>query len=802
PNDALGFVLSGINVNDQVGTASLSLQATVNQAVQPSTLQISKFPAGFVLSELEAAPLIVNPGGQTILTWTGSEADYKLVYATSVGSSTLEMPDQTGIAIYTCPVGGLDETTIVTLMASVSGGTVQVQRQCVITVPRAAILDFNTVAGQPHEARVGSTVKVYWQTQNAISCDLLVNGLLAGSYPANVDPTQGVEVSMPSTTGTVQLFLRAYGASGGIATTATLPLLAYQFMLPSSGYAVGVSKPFQLVPSVDGSRLYVVGNYPQTFPTAASASDESNSLAAKSAVQDSSNPVGYLNLKLPGCPYTEMDLSAYKTYPIAMNSDTTSVSRLALRPGDARYLYWATPPKASGSYSPVINVWYLESLAPDISDLVAVATGANNKDQVLAVKCSDDGSNKVTVGTYRWNDFSCIGETDITAQLNSGSQIWNITTNSTASALLITTSLNKAWNQNLYRYDVSSNSLTPINLPNCCRSANIPSHVAFSPNDQYYYVSGIKSDGSNAPVIAVVNAADNSEAYTIPMPAYVRAMVASPDAYHLYATLADNSIVRINTGINGGVVDTLTVGSSQTGNPVFWGIAINLQGTQLYVTDIQDQKQPGMVWAIEISDGRDYKTSSSITFQKTQTDAEIQELVSFLTQSVVFTADGTTDFTVPGQLPLSFYSTPDYWGEYVCSIWAAENNQDCTVLVKDFNVGQPDYYRNGGDSRGTQLQLERVDATAGTDIYDAACWQIALALVANQGLPGVIPTTLFSLCTTTTQRLGPNVQAIRGNTTNFQYGYKTEISDPSKAYALRLVGKDFWAEDPFWGNPY
>jgi hypothetical protein len=71
---------------------------------------------------------------------------------------------------------------------------------------------------------------------------------------------------------------------------------------------------------------------------------------------------------------------------------------------------------------------------------------------------------------------------------------------------------------------------------------------------------------------------------------------------------------------------------------------------------------------------------NTITFKKTQADGEIQELVTFLTKSVVFIGDGQY-FTVSGPLPLSYYSTPNYWGEYVCNTWAGQNNQNCTVVV-------------------------------------------------------------------------------------------------------------------------
>lgn len=189
----------------------------------------------------------------------------------------------------------------------------------------------------------------------------------------------------------------------------------------------------------------------------------------------------------------------------------------------------------------------------------------------------------------------------------------------------------------------------------------------------------------------------------------------------------------------------------------------------------------------------------TLTFKHTQTDNDIQQIVAFLTHSVVFQGDGKY-FTVPGPLPLSYYSTPDYWGDYVCEVWAGKNGQNCTVYDQD-STDPNNYYRNGEGSPGGDLQLERVDATIGTDIYDAACWQIALALVANRQLSGADPANLFALVANSTKRLDPATPNIRGNTSNFQYGYQYPISDAKEAFALRLVGNDFWAKDPFWENP-
>ncbi len=61
--------------------------------------------------------------------------------------------------------------------------------------------------------------------------------------------------------------------------------------------------------------------------------------------------------------------------------------------------------------------------------------------------------------------------------------------------------------------------------------------------------------------------------------------------------------------------------------------------------------------------------TSSLSFQHTQTDADIRQLIWFLITCVTFTADGRY-FTVSGVLPLSYYSILAYWGDYICNVWA------------------------------------------------------------------------------------------------------------------------------------
>ena len=72
-------------------------------------------------------------------------------------------------------------------------------------------------------------------------------------------------------------------------------------------------------------------------------------------------------------------------------------------------------------------------------------------------------------------------------------------------------------------------------------------------------------------------------------------------------------------------------------------------------------------------------------------------------------------------LPLSYVDTPSYWGYYVCT--SLQNN--CYV-TDTYHTN--DYTLTPDSSPGGKLQVERVNVHNGTDIYDAATWQIGVEL--------------------------------------------------------------------------
>ena len=199
------------------------------------------------------------------------------------------------------------------------------------------------------------------------------------------------------------------------------------------------------------------------------------------------------------------------------------------------------------------------------------------------------------------------------------------------------------------------------------------------------------------------------------------------------------------------------------------------------------------------------------TFQPVQTKQEIQQIVNFLTDvsgNVGFAYMGTAGQLSGLLLPLSYYNTADYWGKYVCKI----PGNDCTV-IDVYNPGDYTLTPRQNDDPGIDLQIERVDVNYGTDIYDAACWQIAVALAAKDGLVDAGGQPLDSLPNNETQLLeygydGNSPQAtananraVTKDDGTFQYN-GIDITTPENAYFFRMITRNWLSTDPFMGTSY
>lgn len=200
----------------------------------------------------------------------------------------------------------------------------------------------------------------------------------------------------------------------------------------------------------------------------------------------------------------------------------------------------------------------------------------------------------------------------------------------------------------------------------------------------------------------------------------------------------------------------------------------------------------------------------AITFPPFQTDAEIDKVVTFLVSDGNFqnpksgtgvTYVGTTGALNGLRLPMSYYSTVEYWGEYVPT--TVINPQGNPLDVIDTYNGNSYTLVPDPNSQGGKLQAERLNTYNGADIYDAACWQIGVALAGEFDLANNQNTLLTigydgNIPTSPPPVTGSN-RAVSNST--FSY-YGNTISKPENAYFYRMVTQNWLSTDPFMGTSY
>jgi len=168
------------------------------------------------------------------------------------------------------------------------------------------------------------------------------------------------------------------------------------------------------------------------------------------------------------------------------------------------------------------------------------------------------------------------------------------------------------------------------------------------------------------------------------------------------------------------------------------------------------------------------------------------------------TQDGVLYFPRPGvALPYSFRDSPQYWGEYVCAF----PDRKCAVT----DVYDPaDYTVKPREREAGVLQNDRVDAHNGTNIYDAAVWQIAVVLgsVVNGFSNSVEPDAyhlaaqLNEVLSGTEARPGTPL-GMRAVTRGSLYRYNDHsVEFPTSAYSFRMVAPRWLADDPLIDSRY
>ena len=148
-------------------------------------------------------------------------------------------------------------------------------------------------------------------------------------------------------------------------------------------------------------------------------------------------------------------------------------------------------------------------------------------------------------------------------------------------------------------------------------------------------------------------------------------------------------------------------------------------------------------------------------------------------------------------LPFSFSDSERYWGDYVCAL----PNTNCAVV----DVYDPtDYELKPQPGSGALLQTERVNVHNGTNIYDAATWQIAVMLGAVINKFGnFLDADPYELVSDQNAVLSGAFVArdmplgSRATTTQGLYLYNgMAIGAPRAAYAFRMTPAVWLADDP------
>ncbi|CDZ76514.1 hypothetical protein BN59_00784 [Legionella massiliensis] len=179
---------------------------------------------------------------------------------------------------------------------------------------------------------------------------------------------------------------------------------------------------------------------------------------------------------------------------------------------------------------------------------------------------------------------------------------------------------------------------------------------------------------------------------------------------------------------------------------------------------------------------------------------EIKDLVRFLTSQELLISSKNSQL-----VPLSYYiGNPDdiakYFGDYICSA-----DDSCSVVDSLYSNpyailgrGLPPNKGSAQEILQAQAQIERTDMKYGADIYDAATWQIALAIAAKNGY--LDQNTAHALIANQSQSI-TNSQN-RATDKSFKYGYTTAITDPKVAFSFRMIATNFQNKDPFYQSKF
>jgi hypothetical protein len=157
-------------------------------------------------------------------------------------------------------------------------------------------------------------------------------------------------------------------------------------------------------------------------------------------------------------------------------------------------------------------------------------------------------------------------------------------------------------------------------------------------------------------------------------------------------------------------------------------------------------------------------------------------------------------------VPFSFQDSEQYWGEYVCAF------PDTKCAVTDL-YDPVDYTLSPRKGAAGVLQTERVNVHNGTNIYDAAVWQIAVVLgsVVN-GFVNFVDADAYHLATHQNRLLADaegraarlsTPLGKRAVTSGDLYRYNDHaVQNPRAAYSFRMSAPAWLVDDPLMDSRY
>jgi hypothetical protein len=263
----LAFVFADVALNDQPGTTTIRIDETASSAEharsdRSASLDLTKFPAEFALSELRAEPAEIAPGGSVQLMWTGSPATYALSYDASGDSPVTETVSNVGPLTVKNLTNAAGVTFTLTATLTVAGrdDPFVVERQVTlpISLPPPSIVAFT---GTLHQAGTPQPrLALRWSVRGVQYCFIGIDGV------QQAQPAVGSMTIVPSAAAPLSpsYTLTATNASGTVSSTLELTWAARdaiasdseRFFDPATG-ASDLGDAYDVVITPDGRRAYV-----------------------------------------------------------------------------------------------------------------------------------------------------------------------------------------------------------------------------------------------------------------------------------------------------------------------------------------------------------------------------------------------------------------------------------------------------------------------------------------------------------------------------------------------------------------